>query len=185
MKTEAKYIEKIFKTQEEIQNQVKVVAEKINKDFAGEKILLITVMKGGINFSADLQKSIEVDCEVEYIRAKSYDSTGKIGDVKITSLYDINVENKNIILVEDFVDSGDTISSLVSLYKKQNPKSISVAATLAKPTRKIDFDIDEYYCFEEDPNGYLMGYGLDFTEQELFRNLPYLAIIKKEYFGKE
>ena len=181
MATENKYIENIFKTEEEIQNKITELAEKINEDYEGEELLLITVMKGGINFAADLQKRIALDCQVEYVRVKSYDTNGKFGKPEITSLNKIDAANKNIIFLEDLVDSGETIISLKEYYSEQNPKSIAVAATLGKPNR-LELGVKEYYCWEEDPNGYLMGYGLDFTEKELFRNLPYIATIKKEYF---
>ena len=160
-----------------LQSKIAEIARSIEADFEGEPVLLIGVLKGSLHFLSDLGRNLRIDSSVDFMQTSSYGS-GKTssGVVQIRKDLDINIEGLNVIIVEDIVDTGNTLVHLRELLTVRNPKSLKVAALLSKPdARKVEVPI-EYIGFEI-PNEFVVGYGLDYAEK--YRNLPFIAILRE------
>ncbi len=177
MGTENKYVTKILKTHEEVVEGIKGVAEKLNAKFTdkSEEVVLITIMTGGLPFSSELMKHLDFDMVMDFINSSSYYLDGKSGDHKITYEAIRPIKGKHVILADDLIDSGDTAIKITKLLEAYEPKSITVAAVYGKPSRKRS-DYEEIFAWEEEPGGFLLGFGLDYDEK--YRNLPYIAIME-------
>lgn len=177
MGTENKYIIRILKTHEEIVEGIKLVAKKLNNKFPNkdEEIVLITIMKGGLPFSSELMKYLDFDLSMDFITSSSY-YLDKQSEIMKTS-YDatIPIKGKHVVIADDLIDSGDTIIKITGILEAYEPKSITIVSIYGKPTR-MKTKYDEIFCWEEEPGGFLLGFGLDYDEK--YRNLPYIAIIK-------
>lgn len=162
--------------EEKLQERIKDLALEIKNDYNGEEVIFCSVLKGAVFFTVDLMKKYDGDCQIDFIRVSSYEgenSTGKI-TLKIP-LKKENIENKNIILVEDIVDTGRTFNYLVEYVKEFNPKSVKTCVLLDKKARRVvDFEAD-YVGYSID-DLFVIGYGLDYDEK--YRNLPYIGYIK-------
>jgi hypoxanthine phosphoribosyltransferase len=160
---------------DELSARVKALGEEISRDYADRDLLLVGVLKGAVFFLSDLMRHLEVPCEVDFMAVASYgSSTDSSGVVRILKDLDIPIEGREVLIVEDIVDSGLTLSYLLRTLKARNPKSLEVCALLTKPERrKVDLPI-RYVGFEI-PNRFAIGYGLDHAEK--FRNLPYVAVL--------
>lgn len=169
-------IGEILVQSDDLRQRIRVIAQQINEDYAGESVLLVGVLKGAFFFLADLMRAIEVDCEVDFMAVSSYGSqTESSGVVRILKDLDTPIENRHVLIVEDIVDSGLTLSYLMKNLGARNPASLEVCALLTKPSRfKVDPDL-RYVGFEI-PDKFVVGYGLD-VDQRL-RNLPYVAALK-------
>ncbi len=168
---------KIVKTQEELIKGAKDVAHKLNSVFSGQDALWMTVMIGGIMFSMEVAKHINFKIKYDFIHVISYDGFNKVQTPQINYPGEEDFKDQNIILVDDLIDSGESIKYLIKYLRKFNPKSISIVAMFTKQTN-YDDRIIEYVAFPEYPNGFLIGYGLDF--KSYYRNFPYVAIIENE-----
>jgi hypoxanthine phosphoribosyltransferase len=160
---------------DELSARVKALGDEISRDYADRDLLLVGVLKGAVFFLSDLMRHLEVPCEVDFMAVASYgSSTDSSGVVRILKDLDIPIEGREVLIVEDIVDSGLTLSYLLRTLKARNPKSLEVCALLTKPERrKVDLPI-RYVGFEI-PNRFAIGYGLDHAEK--FRNLPYVAVL--------
>ena len=160
----------------EISRRVQELADQISRDCAGEEILAIGVLKGSFIFMSDLIRAMAIPCQTDFIRAASYGAGSEgSGKIVITKDVELPVENKNILIVEDIVDTGLTLQYIVDHLKRRNPKSIRVCAFLDKrKRRKVSFEAD-YVGFSMD-DGFVVGYGLDFNEQ--YRFLPDVYVIQ-------
>ena len=153
------------------------VGKSISKKFIGKNPIFISVLKGSFIFTADLLRSIKIDCEVEFIKVESYKGTQSTGNVKIISEITANLRGRHIIIVEDIIDSGNTIKLLYTVLKKKSVKSISIVTFLMKSNQqKFDFPID--YIGFEIKQGFVVGYGLDYNQK--YRNLDSLYILENE-----
>jgi hypoxanthine phosphoribosyltransferase len=159
----------------ELSARVKALGEEVSRDYADRDLLLVGVLKGAVFFLSDLMRHLEVPCEVDFMAVASYgSSTDSSGVVRILKDLDIPIEDREVLIVEDIVDSGLTLSYLLRTLRARNPKSLEVCALLTKPERrKVDLPI-RYVGFEI-PNRFAIGYGLDHAEK--FRNLPYVAVL--------
>jgi hypoxanthine phosphoribosyltransferase len=159
----------------ELTARVKALGEEISRDYADRDLLLVGVLKGAVFFLSDLMRHLEVPCEVDFMAVASYgSSTDSSGVVRILKDLDIPIEGREVLIVEDIVDSGLTLSYLLRTLRARNPKTLEVCALLTKPERrKVDLPI-RYVGFEI-PNRFAIGYGLDHAEK--FRNLPYVAVL--------
>lgn len=169
-------IGKPFFTAEQIQNKVKELADRISDDYAGKDILTIGVLKGAFMFFSDIVRAIKVPLTIDFIVASSYAKTETTGDVKIH--YDIreDISGRDVLLIEDIIDSGFTLNFIRERILERNPKSLKICVFLdKKERRKVDVPLD--YVGYEIPNVFVVGYGLDYENK--FRNLPYIAIFKK------
>ena len=163
---------------DELQHRVRQLGEEISVDYAGKDLLLVGVLKGAVFFLSDLMRHIEVPCEVDFMAVASYgSSTDSSGVVRILKDLDAPLEGRDVLIVEDIVDSGLTLQYLLRTLKARDPASLEVCALLTKPERrKVELPI-RYTGFEI-PNEFAIGYGLDHAER--YRNLPYVAVLSKD-----
>jgi hypoxanthine phosphoribosyltransferase len=161
-----------------LRDRVAELGADISADYAGRDLLLIGVLKGAVFFMADLMRAIEVHCEVDFMAISSYGaSTDSSGVVRILKDLDTSIEGRNVLVVEDIIDSGLTLSYLMRNLRARNPRSLEVCALLTKPERR-EIDVPVRYIGFEIPNRFVVGYGLDFAER--YRNLPYVGVLAPE-----
>ncbi|MFY0761109.1 hypoxanthine phosphoribosyltransferase [Metabacillus dongyingensis] len=173
-------IEKVLITEEEISIKVKELGKALTEEYKDRFPLAIGVLKGAMPFMADLLKNIDTYLEMDFMDVSSYGtSTVSSGEVKILKDLDTSVEGRDILIIEDIIDSGLTLSYLVELFRYRKAKTISIVTLLDKPTgRKADIQAD-YVGFEV-PDAFVVGYGLDYIER--YRNLPYIGVLKPEIY---
>ncbi|MGM0924616.1 MAG: hypoxanthine phosphoribosyltransferase [Bacillota bacterium] len=173
-------IEKVLITEEEISVKVKELGKVLTEEYKDRFPLAIGVLKGAMPFMADLLKNIDTYLEMDFMDVSSYGtSTVSSGEVKILKDLDTSVEGRDILIIEDIIDSGLTLSYLVELFRYRKAKTISIVTLLDKPTgRKADIQAD-YVGFEV-PDAFVVGYGLDYIER--YRNLPYIGVLKPEIY---
>jgi hypoxanthine phosphoribosyltransferase len=161
--------------QEDLQRRVRELGEEISRDYHGKDLFLVGVLKGAVFFLSDLMRAIDVPCEVDFMAVASYgSSTDSSGVVRILKDLDATIEGRDVLIVEDIIDSGLTLSYLLRTLRAREPRSLEVCALLTKPERrKVDLPI-RYTGFEI-PNKFAIGYGLDHAER--YRNLPYVATL--------
>ncbi len=176
-----KDIKEILFTEEEIQLKIQQLAKQINHDYAGRHLFVLCVLKGAFIFLADITKRLEMSVEIDFMATSSYGaSTQSSGIVKITKDLDGSVEGKDILIIEDIIDSGLTLSYLIDVLERRNARSIRVATLFDKPhRRKAELEAD-YRGFLV-PDEFIVGYGLDYAEK--YRNLPYVGILKPELYS--
>ena len=172
-------VQEILINESEIQEKVKYLAEQINKDYAGKDIVLMIILKGSVVFSADLMRYLNVNVSLDFMQVSSYGSSSVSGELKILKDGQIDVNGKNVIIAEDIIDSGNTLSALVKLLKKRGA-NVEICTLLSKPARR-HAQVDVKYEAFEIPDEFVVGYGLDYDER--FRNLPYIGILKREVDG--
>ncbi len=163
-------------SEEELKNRIKELGKKISKDYQGRTVCVVCVLKGGVMFMTDLAKEIEVPLTMDFMAVSSYgDNTTSTGIVKIVKDLDQSIEGKDVILVEDIIDSGRTLSYLVKILMERKPNSLKICTLLDKPERRVvNVEVDYVgFCI---PDEFAVGYGLDY--QQLYRNLPYIAVIE-------
>jgi hypoxanthine phosphoribosyltransferase len=165
----------ILVQRDELAHRVRELGEEITRDYDGRRLLLVGVLKGAVFFLSDLMRHIGVPCEVDFMAVASYgSSTDSSGIVRILKDLDAPIEGRDVLIVEDIVDSGLTLSYLLRTLEARNPGSLEVCALLTKPERrKVELPI-RYVGFEI-PNRFAIGYGLDHAER--YRNLPYVAVL--------
>jgi hypoxanthine phosphoribosyltransferase len=168
-------IGEVLVTAEDLQRRVRELGEQISRDYAGKDLVLIGVLKGAVFFLSDLMRAMDIQSEVDFMAVASYgSSTDSSGVVRILKDLDANIEGRDVLIVEDIVDSGLTLSYLMRSLKAREPRSVEVCALLTKPERrKVELPI-RYIGFEI-PNRFVIGYGLDHAE--LYRNLPHIAVL--------
>lgn len=147
---------------EEIMQQVRRVAEEINKDYEGQQPLFLVVLNGAFVFAADLMREISVPAEVSFVKLASYEGTSSTGTVREVIGLNTDITGRPIIIVEDIVESGITMAHMIETLKKQNPKSIDICTLLVKP-EKLEVKLDIRYTAMEIPNDFILGYGLDYN----------------------
>ena len=161
--------------EERLQERIHELGREVSADYAGRELLLVGVLKGAVFFMADLVREITVPCEIDFMAVSSYGSgTDSSGVVRILKDLDANIEGRHVVIVEDIVDSGLTLSYLVRNLEARQPASLEVCALLTKPERR-KADIECRYVGFEIPNRFVIGYGLDYGER--FRSLPYVAAL--------
>ena len=175
-------VERVLLSEEVIKEKVKEIGAQITKDYMGEKLLIITILKGSVIFAADLLREIKIPVEIDFMCLSSYGSSSKSsGVVKIVKDLNEPIEGKNVLIIEDILDSGNTLSHLVKLLGTRNPKSIKIATLLDKPDRRVA-EVEVAYKGFSIPDEFVIGYGLDYAEK--YRNLPYVGILKREVYEK-
>jgi hypoxanthine phosphoribosyltransferase len=164
-------------TQEDLERRVRELGEQISRDYDGKDLFLVGVLKGAVFFLSDLMRAIEVPCEVDFMAVASYgSSTDSSGVVRILKDLDATIEGKDVLIVEDIIDSGLTLSYLLRTLRAREPRSLEVCALLTKPERR-EVDLPIRYTGFEIPNKFVIGYGLDHAER--YRNLPYVAVLQE------
>lgn len=163
-------------TQEQIQQRVRELAECIARDLPGNSLVAVGVMRGAVMFLADLVRALPCNVEVDWIQVASYGSgTTSSGCVQIVEDMSLDVAGKHVLVVEDIVDTGLTVSAVLDWLRRKGPASVSVCALLSKPSRR-QVAVDVQYIGFETPDAFVVGYGLDHNEQ--YRNLPYIGVIR-------
>ena len=174
-------IERVLFTEQELKDRVAEIAAQIDKDYAGKEPMLISVLRGSFIFMADLARSITLPCTVDFMAVSSYGSgTSSTGQVQITKDLSSDIAGKHIIVVEDILDSGNTLSYLLKLLAQRKPASIRLCTLLDKPERRTK-PVEVHYSGFTIPDAFVVGYGLDYAEH--YRNLPYIGILKPEVYG--
>ena len=166
----------VMLTEEQIAAKVNEIAKQIEKDFEGEELLVVGILKGASVFVSDLIRKINLDVNIDFMSVSSYgNSTESSGVVKILKDLDVNIEGKNVLIVEDIIDSGLTLSNLVAALQTRNPKSLKLCTLLDKPQRRTaNIPVDYVGFVIEDK--FIVGYGIDWAEK--YRNLPYIGIVE-------
>jgi len=169
---------KVLVDEATLDKKVSELAEQINRDFSGEKLIVVGVLKGAFMFMSDLLKKINLDTEVYFLKAESYGkSTESSGTVRITKDVECDIFGQNVLLVEDIIDSGFTMREVFKRLSERQPKTLELASCLSKPSRR-ECEIDIDYLGFEIPDKFVIGYGLDYAEK--YRNLPYIGYIEAE-----
>jgi hypoxanthine phosphoribosyltransferase len=169
------HIGEILVQADELQHRIREMAAEVSRDYKGRDLLLIGVLKGAVFFLADLMRHLDIPCEVDFMAVSSYgSSTDSSGVVRILKDLDAPLEGRNVLIVEDIVDSGLTLQYLMRTLEARNPASIEVCALLTKPERR-KVDTPARYVGFEIPDKFAIGYGLDYAER--YRNLPYVATL--------
>ncbi|HEY7195566.1 MAG TPA: hypoxanthine phosphoribosyltransferase [Gaiellaceae bacterium] len=173
-----KGVEEILIDENALQSRIAELGAEITRDYEGREPLLIGVLKGAIFFMADLMRKIELPCEVDFMAISSYGAgVDSSGVVRIMKDLDVSIENRNVLIVEDIIDSGLTLSYLLRNLEARHPASLEICALLTKPERREN-DVRCRYVGFEIPNRFVIGYGLDFAER--YRNLPYIGVLRSE-----
>jgi hypoxanthine phosphoribosyltransferase len=161
-----------------LQRRVSELGDEISQDYAGRDLLLVGVLKGAVFFMSDLMRRLTIPCEIDFMAISSYGAgTDSSGVVRILKDLDINIEGRDVLVVEDIIDSGLTLSYLMRNLEARQPASLEICALLTKPGRR-EIDVPVRYVGFEIPNRFVVGYGLDFAER--YRNLPYVGVLSVE-----
>ncbi len=176
-------IQRTLFSQEEIDRRLDELAAEINRDYAGKEPMLISVLRGSFVFMADLTRKITLPCTVDFMAVSSYGKgTTSSGQVQITKDLSDDIEGKDILVVEDILDSGNTLSYLMKLLQARHPASIRLCTLLDKPERRVVPVQADYVGFTI-PDEFVVGYGLDYAEK--YRNLPYIGVLKPSVYEEQ
>ena len=174
-------IQEVLFSKEYLDQTVRELGSRISRDYEGKNLLLVSVLKGSVVFMADLMRAITSPCSIDFMAVSSYGAGVKTsGVVRIIKDLDINLEGWDLLLVEDILDSGMTLSYIREMLQQRNPKSIKLCTLFDNPERRT-VDLNADYSGLNVPNEFIVGYGLDYNEK--YRNLPYVGILKPEVYG--
>ncbi|ELC8444070.1 hypoxanthine phosphoribosyltransferase [Clostridium perfringens] len=175
-------IKEVLYSEEQLAKRVKEMAEEISKDYCGKDLLVVGILKGSVVFTSDLIKNISIPCEIDFMAVSSYgNSTQTSGVVRILKDLDSDIENKHVLIVEDIVDTGTTLSYLLEYLKARKAASIEIVALLDKEARRTSNISSKYKGFDV-PDEFIVGYGIDYAEK--YRNLPFIGALKEEIYKK-
>jgi hypoxanthine phosphoribosyltransferase len=176
-----KDIEKILISKERIAERVSEIAEQINTDYAGEEIIMVCILRGSCFFFTDLARQIKESAYLEFMSVSSYNGTRSSGEVRINKDISMPVEGKHLLIVEDIIDTGYTLSYLKRILSERRPKSLKICALLDKPSRRETGLVGDYIGFTV-PDEFVVGYGLDYDQR--YRNLPEIGVLKHEIYAR-
>ena len=163
-------------SEEEVREKIREIADRINSDYAGKELHIICILKGGVFFSCELAKMLTMPVSMDFMQVSSYgNATSTSGIVRIVKDLDDSMEGKEVLIVEDIIDSGKTLHYLIPVLKQRNPKSIRLCALLNKPDRR-EADVTIDYLGFELPDEFVVGFGLDFAQK--YRNLPFIGVVE-------
>ena len=170
---------RVLLTEEEVDKRINEVAEQINKDYAGKSVHLICILKGGVFFTCELAKRLNMPVSMDFMSVSSYGAgTVSSGVVRIIKDLDEPLEGKNVLIVEDIIDSGRTLAYLIEVLKQRGPKDIHLCTLLDKPEHRVkNQGTVDYTCFTI-PDEFVVGYGLDYDQK--YRNLPYIGVVEQD-----
>ena len=174
-------IQEVLFSKEQLKNRVQEIARQITADYQGKEIMLISVLRGSFVFMADLCRAIDLPCTLDFMAVSSYGKgTKSSGQVQITKDLSEDITDRHIIVVEDILDSGNTLSYLLKILENRHPASIRLCTLLDKPDRRVK-PVQVHYSGFTIPDAFVVGYGLDYAEK--YRNLPYIGILKPRVYG--
>ena len=175
-------VQEVLFSEEALTKRIKELASEINKDYDGKDLVVVGILKGSVIFAAELIKNISIPCEIDFMAVSSYgSSTETSGVVRILKDLDNNIEGKDILVVEDIVDTGVTLTYLLKYLQARKANSIEIISLLNKQARRTS-DLEVRYIGFEVPDGFIVGYGIDYAEK--YRNLPFIGILKSEIYEK-
>ena len=173
-------VAEVLISQEEIRAKVKELAHRISEDYRGQELLLVCILKGGMVFLADLMREMEIPVEIDFMAISSYgDGTVSSGVVRILMDLETNIEGKNVLIVEDIIDTGRTIDYITEMLRSRDPASLSICTLLDKRARR-EVEVPLHYIGFEIPDKFVIGYGLDYGQ--IYRNLPFIGVLKAELY---
>lgn len=173
-------LEQVLVTEHKLSRLVKRIAIEINKDLSGEPLLVVIILKGSTPFAMDLIKHLDMPVEIDFMQVSSYGkSTSSSGFINLKKDIEQDITGKNVLIVEDIIDSGNTLNKIKTLFQDRNAKSVRICTLLDKPSRRV-VDVKVDYVGAEIPDEFVVGYGLDYNEQ--YRNLPYVGVLKKSVY---
>ncbi len=173
-------IEKVLFSEQQIEEIVSRLGAEISRDYQGKNLLLVGILKGSVVFMADLMRKLTVPCNIEFMALASYGSgTRSSGVVRVIKDLSIDIKNYDVLVIEDILDSGNTLSQLKTMLELRQPRSFKICTFFDKPERRIA-DIKADYVGAEIPDEFIVGYGLDFAEK--YRNLSYVGVLKPELY---
>jgi len=175
-------ISEIIFTESQIQKRVKELAHEISDDYKGKQVTMVSVLKGATIFLADLMKNLSIPLSIDFMAVSSYKNTESSGIVRMIMDLRESPENKNLLIIEDIIDTGLTMHYLCENLKTRRPKSLKICSLLYKPARKIKEIKIDYLGFEV-PDKFVVGYGMDYNE--IYRNLPYIGILKPDVYRRK
>ena len=175
-------IDHILVSEEALKAKVTELGAQISRDYAGKQLLLVSILKGGVVFMADLMRAVTIPCAIDFMVVSSYggSNTMSTGLVKIIKDLDADLSGKDVLIVEDILDTGITLSHLMPMLKMRNPNSVRLCTILSKPSRR-QAQIEPDYLGFEVPDEFVVGYGLDYNEK--YRNLPYVGVLKSQVYA--
>lgn len=176
-------IDHILVSEEQLRAKVAELGAQISRDYDGHDLLLVSILKGSVVFMADIMRAISIPCSIDFMVVSSYGgaNTQSTGLVKIVKDLDQDLSGKDVLIVEDILDTGITLSHLVPMLELRHPRSVRLCTILSKPSRR-KADIEPDYLGFEVPDEFVVGYGLDYDEK--YRNLPYVGVLKPEVYSK-
>ena len=176
-------IDHVLVSQQQLQDKISELGAQISRDYDGHELLLVSILKGSVVFMADLMRAITIPCAIDFMVVSSYggSNTTTTGLVKIVKDLDQDLTGKDVLIVEDILDTGVTLSHLMPMLRMRNPSSVKICSILSKPSRR-KADIEPDYMGFEVPDEFVVGYGLDYDEK--YRNLPYVGVLKPEVYTK-
>ena len=175
-------IKKVLLSEEAIKEKVKVMGAKITEDYRGKDLIVLGILKGSVFFMSDLMKEIKIPCKMDFMAVSSYgDATESSGIVKIIKDLDFEIKGKDVLIIEDIIDSGITLKYLMKYLSARNPNSLEIACLLNKPERRKE-ELQVKYLGFDVPDYFLVGYGLDYAEN--YRNLPFVGILDEKVYKK-
>ena len=175
-------IQTVLVTEEQLRAKVAELGAQVSRDYAGRDLLLVSILKGAVVFMADLMRAVTIPCSIDFMVVSSYGGTNteSTGLVKIVKDLDADLSGREVLIVEDVLDTGVTLSNLVPMLKMRHPNSVRICAILDKPARRKTAIRADYSGFEV-PDAFVVGYGLDYDEK--YRNLPFVGVLKPEVYG--
>ena len=174
-------VKEVLCTEQQLQEKIAELGAAITKDYQGKDLLMVSILKGSVMVMADLMRAVDLPLQIDFMNVSSYGAgTESKGSVKILKDLDVDIKGKNLLIVEDILDSGVTLHNLMNMLQQRNPASIEICALFSKPSRR-KVDVEAKYIGYEIPDAFIVGYGLDYDEK--FRNLPYVGVLKEEIYS--
>lgn len=174
-------VKEVLCTEQQLQEKIAELGAAITKDYQGKDLLMVSILKGSVMVMADLMRAVDLPLQIDFMNVSSYGAgTETKGSVKILKDLDVDIKGKNLLIVEDILDSGVTLHNLMNMLQQREPASIEICALFSKPSRR-KVDVEAKYIGYEIPDAFIVGYGLDYDEK--FRNLPYVGILKEEIYS--
>ncbi len=174
-------IKEVLFTEQQLREKIAELGAAITKDYEGKDLLIVSILKGSVMVMADLMRAVDLPLQIDFMNVSSYGSgTETKGAVKILKDLDVDIKGKNLLIVEDILDSGVTLHNLMKLLQQRQPESIEICTLFSKPSRR-QVEVEAKYIGFVIPDAFIVGYGLDYDEK--FRNLPYVGVLKEEIYS--
>lgn len=174
-------MKEILFSQDQLKAKIAELGAAITRDYAGKKLLMVSILKGSIMVMADLMRAVNLPLQIDFMNVSSYGAgTASKGSVKILKDLDVDIKGLDVLIVEDILDSGITLYNMIKMLQQRHPNSIEICTLFSKPSRR-QVEVEAKYIGFEIPDAFIVGYGLDYAER--YRNVPYVGVLKEEVYG--